>query len=367
MSGVARSTIAGVANPSGLVADIGIELGRLELRVPIEVAPGEVIALVGPNGAGKSTVLNALSGLVALKSGSIELDGVVVDDPATGTFVVPESRRVGVMFQDYLLFDHLSVSDNVAFGPRSRGADRGTSDRIAREWLERVGLSDKAGVRPTELSGGQAQRVALARALATEPELLLLDEPLAALDATTRSDVRRDLLQHLRSFGGPTVLVTHDPLDALVLADRLVIIEDGRVTQEGPVAEVSRSPRTPYVAELFGLNLLRGVANGTEVALDGTDHDVVTIAEPASGSVLLVIRPTSISLFSERPSTSARNCWRCTITGLETSGDRVRVHLQGAAALTAEVTAAAVSDMGLVEGAELWASLKATDIAVTKD
>ena len=203
-----------------LAARVGVSLGSLELDVDLTVHDGEVVAVLGPNGAGKTTLLRALAGLVALDRGRIEVDGVVLDEPDTGTFVSVEHRPVGVVFQDYLLFAHLSALENVAFGLRARGTPKTEARRAAMTLLDRFGLADHAHHRPRALSGGQAQRVALARALATGPRLLLLDEPLAALDATTRRDVRRDLRRQLASFGGARILVTHDPVDAYALADQ---------------------------------------------------------------------------------------------------------------------------------------------------
>ena len=243
-----------------LSADVGVQLGALDLDVAFMAADGETVAVLGPNGAGKSTLLRALAGLVPLTRGRIALDDEVVDEPSTSTYVVPERRSVGVVFQDYLLFPHLSVLENVAFGVRSRGVPRAEARRRAGEWLARVGLEDRAGAKPRTLSGGQQQRVALARAMVTEPRLLLLDEPLAALDVGTRTELRRDLRAHLASFAGARVLVTHDLLDAVALADRLVVLEEGRIAQSGTVREVSDTPRSRYVADLVGVNLLRGTA-----------------------------------------------------------------------------------------------------------
>ena len=250
-----------------VAAEMHVELGTLHLDVDLAVEAGEVVALLGPNGAGKTTILRALAGLQPLDRGQITIDGRLVDDPATGGFVPAEERPVGVVFQDYLLFPQLTVLENVAFGPRSRGTPKAAARAQAQRWLDRVGVGDLAGHKPRKISGGQAQRTALARALATEPHLLLLDEPLAALDATTRTAVRRDLRRHLADFDGATVLVTHDALDALALADRVVILEDGSVTQAGTLAEVTTQPRSSYVADLIGMNLLRGDAHGTTVDL----------------------------------------------------------------------------------------------------
>jgi molybdate transport system ATP-binding protein len=225
-------------------ADFGVRRGDFTLDLGLEIAAGQVVALLGPNGAGKSTALRALAGLLRITSGQITVGGRVVADAASGIHRAPHERPIGVVFQDYLLFPHLTVLDNVAFGSLVRGLDRAEARRRAAVWLDRVGIADLANAKPRTVSGGQAQRVALARALATEPRLLLLDEPLAALDAKTHLLVRTEVRRHLGSFPGATLLVTHDPIDASVLADWLVVIEHGRVVQQGPPLDVARRPRT---------------------------------------------------------------------------------------------------------------------------
>lgn len=234
----------------GLEAHLRVVRDRFDLDVRLVVPPGTVVALLGPNGAGKTTVLRALAGLQALSGGSVRLQGEVLEDPSRGRFVPPEGRNLGFVFQDRLLFAHLTVLENVAFGPRARGVDRRTARRLAHDWLERVGLGDLGHVRPGELSGGQAQRVALVRALATDPALLLLDEPMAALDASTRDDVRAQLRRHLAGFGGSAVLVTHDPVDAAVLSDRVVVIEGGRVVQEAEPCDIAMTRCADDLARL---------------------------------------------------------------------------------------------------------------------
>lgn len=344
-----------------LTADLGLDIGSLHMDARFEVADGQVLALLGPNGAGKTTVLRALAGLQRIDRGRIELDGSVLTEPEHGVFVPAEDRPVGMVFQDYLLFPHLCVLDNVAFGLRAHGVAKKTAEATAESWLERVDLAGLSRSKPSDISGGQAQRVALARALVTDPRLLLLDEPLAALDVATRAAVRRDLGRHLAEFGGSTVLVTHDPLDALALADHVAIIEGGSVTQAGAIAEVASRPRTPYVAELLGVNLLRGVGTGHEVRL-GSGATVMT-GTPVEGPAFALVRPSAVSLHLHRPDTSARNQWRSTIEGFDLLGDRVRVRLTGTLDLAAEITPAALAELGLVEGAEVWASCKATDVA----
>ncbi|MEU0199792.1 MULTISPECIES: ABC transporter ATP-binding protein [unclassified Streptomyces] len=339
--------------PEGLDARLVVDRGAFRLDITLTAAPGEVVALLGPNGAGKTTALRALSGLIPLTSGHLRLDGTRLDGTA------PESRPVGVVFQDYLLFPHLTALDNVAFGPRCRGAGKAEARAQAAEWLDRMGLADHAGAKPRRLSGGQAQRVALARALATRPRLLLLDEPLAALDARTRLEVRAQLRRHLAEFEAVAVLVTHDPLDAMVLADRLVVVEDGRVVQEGTPSDIARHPRTDYIARLVGLNLYKGRAEGHTVRLDaGPD---ITTTEELSGPVFVAFPPGAVTLHRDRPTgSSARNLWHCEVAGLETHGDQIRADLTGELPLTADLTTVAAAELDLHPGAPVWAAVKAT-------
>ncbi|MBN2621865.1 MAG: ATP-binding cassette domain-containing protein [Acidimicrobiales bacterium] len=368
--------IAGWRPEPMLRADIGVQLGDLDLAAAIDAGDGEVVALLGPNGAGKTTVLRVVAGLQPLDRGRVELGGRVLDDPATGTFVPPAGRPVGVVFQDHLLFPHMSALDNVAFGLRARGVGKVDARSRAARWLDRVGLADRADARPGALSGGQSQRVAVARALATEPQVLLLDEPLAAVDARTRVHMRAELRRHLTTFAGVRLLVTHDPVDALVLADRLVVIEAGRVTQHGTTSEVARRPRSRYVAQLVGLNLLHGTAVGEhDVRLSSGGHLVVADPLPA-GEVAVAVRPQAVTVHRRRPEGSARNAWEARVVDLEADHDRVRVQLAGPVAaapatgpgdpavLVAEVTPGAVAELGLAPGAAVWATVKAVDLAV---
>ena len=343
-----------------LDADLRLARGSFGLDVSLQVGAGEVIALLGPNGAGKSTVLACLAGLLPVDAGRVRLGDHVLDDATSGTFVPPQARGVGVVFQDYLLFPHLSALDNVAFGLRSAGRSRREARREAGAWLERMDLGALAGSRPRALSGGQAQRVALARALAPEPRLLLLDEPLAALDAGARALVRAELRRHLRAFSGCTVLVTHDPLDAMVLADRVVVVEHGRVVQTGPPAQVARAPRTAYVAGLVGLNLYRGVVRDGRAVLDG--GGALQASGAADGPALLTFAPTAVSLHRSRPEGSARNAWPGRVTGVEHHGASVRVAVDAEPPVLADVTTAAVAELDLVPGREVWASVKATEV-----
>jgi len=340
-----------------LRAEIKLSLGDdpFELDVRLEVGAGRTVAVLGPNGAGKTTLLRALAGLVPL-AGRVELDGEVLDDSRAGLHVPTERRGVGLVFQDDVLFPHMSVLDNVRFGLGRGGAD------TAREWLDRVGLGDKANARPSELSGGQAQRVALVRTLATQPRLLLLDEPLAALDVSVRADVRRELSRQLHDFSGVRLLVTHDPLEAIALADEVVILEAGRITQRGTPEEVTARPRSRFVADLAGVNLLRGTGRDDHVELES--GATVAAPEAGDGDVFAVIHPRAVALYLTRPEGTPRNVWRAKAEDLDLQGERVRVRLSGSVPLVAEVTPSAVRELGLDRGAEVWASVKATEIAV---
>jgi molybdate transport system ATP-binding protein len=349
----------------GLDAHVVLGRGKLDLDVEVAVAAGEVVALLGPNGAGKTTVLRALAGLQRLDRGHIALDGRVIAEPARGRHVAPAERRVGVVFQDQLLFPHLTVRENVAFGPRARGVPAATARADADAWLERVGLDDRADDLPRQLSGGQAQRVALARALVTHPAALLLDEPLAALDVDTRREVRGVLRHHLAAFPGPAVLVTHDPVEALTLADRLCVLERGRITQTGTPAEVAAHPRSSFVAELVGLNLLRGVADGTRITVAGGVE--LRSADPAHGPVAVVVHPRAVAVHRRLPEGSPRNVLTGEVADLDVRGDHVRVRVTGPVPLVAEVTPAAVAALDLGSGGTVHLAVKATELAVHPD
>ena len=348
-----------------LRAQITHRRGELQLLVDLDLSD-DIVAVLGPNGAGKTTLLRLLAGLEPIDQGRIELDGKILDDPSAGIFVPPDRRPIGMVFQDYQLFPFLSATDNVAFGLRARRVPRASARREADEWLARVGLAELASLRPGALSGGQSQRVALVRALATEPDLLLLDEPLAALDVTSKGDVRRELRTHLSTVRGTRLVVTHDPVDAAVLADQVLILENGAVTQSGTMSEIALRPRTPYIAELVGINFFKGTAGDGVVTLDSGAS--IVIAEHATeGEVCIAIHPRSVTLLLEEPGGSARNNWRGRITDLEDLGERIRVRLESSPALVAEVTAASARELGLVEGKEVVATVKATEIDVYRD
>ena len=368
--------VGGAVTGGGVVMSGGVDRGAFRLSTEFRVAPGEVLGVLGPNGAGKSTLLRVLAGLSPLTEGHVALDGQPLDDVERGVFVAPERRPVGLVFQNYRLFPHLSVRDNIAFAPRCRNVGRRESRLIADRWIARLGLADLASARPRSLSGGQGQRVALARALAADPRLLLLDEPLAALDARTKLEVRGELRRHLLEFRGATVLVTHDPLEAMVLTDRLLVIENGHVVQQGTPAEVARRPATQYVARLVGLNLYRGVRDRSgRVDLDG--GGVLVATPPCAGEgdsvtttarVFIALRPTAIAVHTTRPDhSSPRNVWQGTVRGLELLTDRVRAEVSGPPHALVDLTPDAIADLNIAEGSTVWLSAKATDVEAYAD
>jgi molybdate transport system permease protein len=350
---------------TALQAALSVTRGEFRLEVEMRADDRDVIAVVGPNGAGKSTMLRALAGLDR-SPGRVVIDGQDVSGlPA-------EERPVAWVPQRGALFPHLTVLDNVAFGiGRRRGRP------LARDWLERLGIGALAGRRPAQLSGGQAQKVALARALARRPRLLLLDEPLSALDSTARTDVRRTLRAHLADYDGVTVLVTHDPVDAASLASRMLALSDGHAVQEGAVDDVMRAPRSQWLAALVGANACRGRMSSGAIALVGGGRLVAAGVPTEAGipveddgstddevEVMAVFAPHAVAVHRERPRGSARNSWPVTVRALTEVGGRVRVDAEGSPPVVAEVTAAAVAELGLQEGEQVWVSVKATEITV---
>ncbi|MEO6884916.1 MAG: ABC transporter ATP-binding protein [Jatrophihabitantaceae bacterium] len=343
-----------------LTVDASLTQGAFMLTVALRAGPGEVVAILGPNGAGKTTLLRAVAGLLAVDSGTISIDGDMLDDPARAVFVQPAQRRIGVVFQDHRLFPHLRSVDNVAFGLRAQGMSRTRARASAHQWLDRLGLGALAQQHPRRLSGGQAQRVALARALACCPRALLMDEPLAALDVQTRAEVQGELREHLGAFAGPTLLVTHDPIEALLLATRIIVLENGQIVQQGTPAEITSRPVTPYVARLVGMNLYAGTATRGFVALDGGGELVVS--EAIDGPAFVALRPSALTVHVAEPHGSARNVWPGTITSLAPLADRIRLTVAGPQTVLVDVTASAVADLNLVPGRAVWLAAKATDV-----
>ena len=358
---VSVTTVGLDSRVAGLDARVVVRRPSHTLDVHLTAEPGDVVAVVGPNGAGKSTLLRALAGLLRVTDGWIRFEGETWDGPGLAARTV-QRRDVGVVFQDRLLFPHLSALANVAFGPRSRGIARRAAEQTAHAWLARFGVADLASRKPGMLSGGQAQRVAIARALAAEPRLLLLDEPLAALDVGVAMALRLELARHLASYAGVAVLVTHEALDAMMVANRVVVIDDGRIAQQGTPDEVAARPRTTHVARLVGLNVLRGTGSGTDVTLpDGT---AVVSAMPAHGEVNVCFPPAAVTLTVDPPTGSARNRWSGRVTSVVPHGSAVRVHLDAAGGLIADVTPASAARLGLTPGRQVWAAVKATEVQV---
>jgi molybdate transport system ATP-binding protein len=325
---------------------LAASLAARDVAVELTVADGETLALLGPNGAGKSTVLGMLAGLVRPDEGRATLgDQTLFDLP--GTWRPPHQRGVALLAQDALLFPHLSVRDNVAFGPRSSGAGRADARERADKWMRRTATVEFADRRPNELSGGQAQRVAVARALAAEPRLLLLDEPLSALDVSVAAELRGTLAGVLA--GRTTVLVTHDALDAYLLADRVAVMHEGRVVEQGPMRQVLERPRNPFTAELSGLTLVAGartadgLVTGDGMRLRGTAVERVEVGARA----LAAVRPSAVRVLPDGDGSDRPERIHATVIGLEPQADLVRVRTDR---LDALVPPADVADLRLRVG-----------------
>jgi molybdate transport system ATP-binding protein len=347
-----------------LAVDLNVGRETFALHVSFEVADGETLALLGPNGAGKSTVVNALAGLEPLARGTVELDGRRIDGRP------PEERAVGVAFQDVLLLPHLTALDNVAFPLRARRVHRREAQARAAALLERLAPGVDPAARPRALSGGQRQRVALARAVAAAPRLLLLDEPLAAVDVSAKAELRVAIADVIATFAGPCVLVAHDPIDALTLADRIAIVEDGRIVQTGTPADIRASPATPYAADLVGVNLYVGrldpAGGGAGRLL--TPEGPLTVAWPEDRphgvveGVLATLRPADVALHLARPEGSPRNVLEGPVAEIAVHGERARVRVGSAPPVIAEITLGSVDRLGLRTGTHVFASWKAVEV-----
>ncbi|MCQ6269654.1 ABC transporter ATP-binding protein [Pseudarthrobacter sp. R1] len=334
--------------------------------VALTVGPRETVAVMGPNGAGKSTLLAVIAGLLRPDSGRAELNGRMLFDlsPGRSRWTPPHHRGTALLAQEPLLFPHLNALENVAFGPRSAGMAKRQARADAVSWLAEVEAQELQDRRPAELSGGQAQRVAVARALAADPGLLLLDEPMAALDIHSAPLLRRLLKRVLADR--PAIIITHDVLDALMLADRVVILEGGRISEEGPTREVLERPRSTFAAGLAGLNLIPGTL--TRDGLRTSDGRTVAghAEEPGPAgegdlAAVAVFPPSAVSVFLDDAHGSPRNYFEVTITDLEPHGDLIRVR---AGSLAADITPAASADLGLVPGLPVHFVVKATAVAI---
>ncbi|MHA6798204.1 sulfate/molybdate ABC transporter ATP-binding protein [Bounagaea algeriensis] len=351
---------------SGLFADVRVSRQDFELRTRLEVSAGEVLGVLGPNGAGKSTLLSVLAGLLTPDAGSVLVDGASWVDAERGRNLPTHRRGVGLLAQEPLLFPHLTAEDNVAFGLRSGGLRRARARRRAGAWLSEVDADGLARHRPAALSGGQAQRVALARALAAEPGLLLLDEPLAALDVDAAPAMRTLLHRVLRQRARPSVLVTHDVLDAVVLADRIAVLVDGGIVEQGPTRQVLARPTDEFTARLTGVNLVPGPVREEGVRF-GASSLSGRLGEPlgAAEQAVAVFAPSAVAVHRRRPEGSPRNAVQVRVAALEPRGDVVRVRARAEGrALAADITPAAVAELGIVPEEHVWFVVKATEVAI---
>jgi molybdate transport system ATP-binding protein len=359
------------SEPAGLSVDLRVRRGGFVVEAAFDVSAGETVALLGPNGAGKSTVVEAVAGAIRPESGRIRAGVRVLQDDRT--YVPPEDRAIGIAFQDGILFPHMDAADNVAFPLRSKGMSAKAARERAIRSLREVAPAVQPDSAIDALSGGERQRVSIARAIIGEPVALVMDEPLSAIDAAARPGLRSLIRRTVSGFAGPCLLVTHDPVDAMTLSERMVILEHGKVTQTGTPAQVLSAPRTPYAAELVGVNLFRG---RLERLPDGagrlvTDDGEVTVGWPAgtvdaiAGSeVLAILSPSVVSLHPSRPEGSARNVFEGVVGEVSSYGGRARVRLATSPPLVAEITAGSLERLGLRAGSVAWASFKAVEVRV---
>ena len=342
------------------------------LDVEFDVAAGEVLAVLGPNGAGKSTVLHVLAGLVRPDAGVVRVGDRVLTDTAAGILVATHARRIGLLMQDPLLFPHLDVATNVAFGPRSgKHLGRKDSRAAARRWLDEVDAGDLADRMPRQLSGGQAQRVALARALAADPDVLLLDEPLTGLDVAVATSMRKVLRQVLARDGRSALLVTHDLLDVVTLADRVLVLEAGRVVESGTSAEVLAKPRSFFGARFAGVNLVAGriEPDGSLVTSWGTTWHGIAGDDVGTGdAAVAVFAPSTVAVYPDEPHGSPRNTIEVVVAELDNRGPAIRVRTDeqpdGAPGLAADITVESATDLRLAPGQRVYFAVKSQEISV---
>jgi len=348
-----------------LKVDVTIERDAFTVHAAFDVADGQTVALLGPNGAGKSSIVEAIAGLVPVAAGTIRVDDQEIQE------LPPERRPIGIAFQDAMLFPRMTVLENVAFPLRARGRRADDARAAARHELETLAPGVPTDARPTNLSGGQRQRVSLARALVAEPRLLLLDEPLAAVDASARPELRSLLRRTLGAFTGPRVLVSHDPVESMTLADRIVVLEGGRVTQSGTPEEIRTNPRTRYAADLVGVNLFEGSIRRIDegvAALELGEAEIVAavptdLVMPNDGTIVTGrLSPTDVSIHVKRPEGSPRNVFPGSVEEIAILGDRGRVRLHTTPPLVAEVTIGSIERLGLAPGDRIWATFKAVEV-----
>jgi molybdate transport system ATP-binding protein len=348
-----------------LSAAVRVRLNGFLLDATVIAPRGEITAVIGPNASGKTTLLEAIAGLIPLESGVVELGDEVLENVDTGQRIAPQDRRVGYVFQDSLLFPHMSALENIAYGIRAGGRSKRDAQSDARAVLREAGLEEIARLKADELSGGRRQLVSLLRARARGPELLLLDEPTSSIDAVSRPVVRRELTEMIKSFDGVTLLVSHDPVEAMSLASRIFVLEEGKVVQWGSPQELAARPSSRYVAEVVGLNLWRGAARDGTV-LTGSGGRIVT-AEQISGDVIAVAHPHAVALHTTKPTGTPRNVWSGRVESIEPIGSgRLRIRIFAEIPLVAEITLAARDELKLGAGVRVWATLKATEVNAYK-
>jgi molybdate transport system ATP-binding protein len=340
---------------------------RRDVEFDVALADGEVLAVLGPNGAGKSTLLLMIAGLLQPDTGRIELAGTVLTDTDAGTFVPAHARGVAMLSQQAMLFPHMSVAANVGYAPRCRGLSRAAARTTARRWLDAVGAAELSERKPAQLSGGQAQRVALARALAAEPRLLLLDEPMAALDVTAAPAMRRVLREGLRDTGRTAIIVTHDLLDALAIADKVIVVDRGRIVESGPVREVLTTPRSEFAATIAGVNLVPGFITEPGILRSSCGTIFSGLSElPVGAPAVALFRPAAVAVHLEAPHASPRNAIGVTITELDIHGTTVRVRgvdpRDERTVLAADITAAAAADLDLEPGRGVYFVVKTQEV-----
>lgn len=349
--------------------EVAATLAARDFDAEIAVADGEVLAVLGPNGAGKSTLLAVVAGLLRPDAGRVRLGDRVLTDTSKAVAVEPHRRSVGLLAQDPLLFPQLSAVDNVAFGPRSQGVGRRRAAMVALDWLAAVDMADLADRRPAQLSGGQAQRVAVARALAADPTVLLLDEPLAALDANSAPAIRALLRRALADRARTTILVTHDVIDALTLADRIAVIDGGRVVEQGAVRTVLGRPQSAFAAKVAGLNAVTGVATWAGLRRGPGGLELAGTVEPgcvSGDSATAVFSPAAVAIYRDPPGGSPRNVFPVRVTELEARAGVVRVYgdVRDGSGLIADVTVTAVAHLGIAPGDDMYFVVKATEVAI---
>ncbi|MCD5347989.1 sulfate/molybdate ABC transporter ATP-binding protein [Agromyces sp. S2-1-8] len=373
-TGAPRSGDSIAATPAGaLDVDVHVEAGSFALGARLVVEPGDVLAVLGPNGSGKSTLLGTIAGHVVPSHGHVRLGAraltdLPADDGADGRRRIalpPADRCVGLLGQHALVFPHLSARENIAFGPRARGVPARTARAAADDWLARVGLDGLGDRRPSELSGGQQQRVALARTLAAEPDVLLLDEPFAALDVEAAASMRRLVADELARLEAPAVLVTHDPLDAIVLARRAAILHDGAIVDEGPTGEVLGHPRTPFIAALAGVNLVTGVAaTADRIVADGLELRGVGALRPGSPASA-VFSPAAVHVAPEASvDLTEPNRWLGTVALVEPAPGGVRIHVAEHPSLAADVPSSQAVALDLGTGSRLAFAVAEADVSL---